>query len=108
MDRLLGHGGFFKTPMVGQSILAAAAGAPVSVMETAGEGGPWGMALLAAYRVEKKDGQSLEDYLEQNVFAGAQVSTLAPEQADVDGFEAFMARYRKGLAIERSAVDNLG
>ena len=108
VDRLLGHGGFFKTPKVGQSILAAAAGAPVSVMETAGEGGPWGMALLAAYRVEKKDGQSLEDYLEQNVFAGAQVSTLAPEQADVDGFEAFMARYRKGLAIERSAVDNLG
>ena len=108
VDRLLGHGGFFKTPKVGQSILAAAAGAPVSVMETAGEGGPWGMALLAAYRVEKRDGQSLEDYLEQNVFAGAQVSTLAPEQADVDGFEAFMARYRKGLAIERSAVDNLG
>ena len=108
VDRLLGHGGFFKTPKVGQSILAAAAGAPVSVMETAGEGGPWGMALLAAYRVDKKDGQSLEDYLEQNVFAGAQVSTLAPEQADVDGFEAFMARYRKGLAIERSAVDNLG
>ena len=108
VDRLLGHGGFFKTPKVGQSILAAAAGAPVSVMETAGEGGPWGMALLAAYRVEKRDGQSLEDYLGQNVFAGAQVSTLAPEQADVDGFEAFMARYRKGLAIERSAVDNLG
>ena len=108
VDRLLGHGGFFKTPEVGQRILAAAANSPVSVMTTAGEGGPWGMALLAAYRVEKKDGQSLEDYLEQNVFAGAQVSTLAPEQADVDGFEAFMARYRKGLAIERSAVDNLG
>ena len=108
VDRLLGHGGYFKTPEVGQRIMAAAMGAPVSVMETAGEGGPWGMALLAAYRVEKKDGQSLEDYLEQNVFAGAQVSTLAPEQADVDGFEAFMARYRKGLAIERSAVDNLG
>ena len=108
VDRLLGHGGFFKTPKVGQSILAAAAGAPVSVMETAGEGGPWGMALLAAYRVNRGEGESLEDYLENKVFAGAQVSTLAPEQADVDGFEAFMARYRKGLAIERSAVDNLG
>ena len=108
VDRLLGHGGFFKTPKVGQSILAAAAGAPVSVMETAGEGGPWGMALLAAYRVNRGEGESLEDYLANKVFAGAQVSTLAPEQADVDGFEAFMARYRKGLAIERSAVDNLG
>ena len=108
VDRLLGHGGFFKTPKVGQSILAAAAGAPVSVMETAGEGGPWGMALLAAYRVNRGEGESLEDYLANKVFAGAQVSTLAPEQADADGFEAFMARYRKGLAIERSAVDNLG
>lgn len=107
VDRLLGHGGFFKTPKVGQGILAAAAGAPVSVMETAGEGGPWGMALLAAYRVNREDGQSLEDYLDQKVFAGAQVTTLAPEQADVDGFEAFMVRYRRGLAIERSAVDYL-
>ena len=107
VDRLLGHGGFFKTPKVGQSILAAAAGAPVSVMETAGEGGPWGMALLAAYRVARADGESLEDYLEKKVFAGAQVSTLAPEQGDMDGFNAFMSRYRKGLAIERAAVDNL-
>ena len=107
VDRLLGHGGFFKTPKVGQSILAAAAGAPVSVMETAGEGGPWGMALLAAYRVDRGEGESLEDYLANKVFAGAQVSTLAPEQADADGFEAFMARYRKGLSIERAAVDHL-
>ena len=107
VDRLLGHGGFFKTPKVGQSILAAAAGAPVSVMETAGEGGPWGMALLAAYRVNRGEGESLEDYLANKVFAGAQVSTLAPEQADADGFEAFMARYRKGLSIERAAVDHL-
>ena len=107
VDRLLGHGGFFKTPKVGQSVLAAAAGAPVSVMETAGEGGPWGMALLAAYRVAKTGGESLEDYLEQKVFAGAQVSTLAPEQRDVEGFKAFMTRYRGGLAVERAAVDNL-
>ena len=108
VDRLLGHGGYFKTPEVGQRIMAAAMGALVSVMETAGEGGPWGMALLAAYRVNRGEGESLEDYLANKVFAGAQVSTLAPEQADADGFEAFMARYRKGLAIERSAVDNLG
>ena len=107
VDRLLGHGGFFKTPKVGQSILAAAAGAPVSVMETAGEGGPWGMALLAAYRVARTGGESLEDYLEKKVFAGARVSTLTPERADADGFETFMARYRRGLAIERAAVDHL-
>ncbi len=104
VDRLLGHGGFFKTPKVGQSILAAAAGAPVSVMETAGEGGPWGMALLAAYRANRSEGESLEDYLAQKVFAGAPVSTLAPEQADVDGFASFMSRYRRGLDVERSAV----
>ena len=76
-------------------------------METAGEGGPWGMALLAAYRVNRGEGESLEDYLANKVFAGAQVSTLAPEQRDVDGFEAFMDRYRKGLSIERAAVDHL-
>ena len=104
VDRLLGHGGFFKTPKVSQSILAAAAGAPVSVMETAGEGGPWGMALLAAYRVNRSEGESLEDYLAQKVFAGAPVSTLAPEQTDVDGFASFMSRYRRGLDVERSAV----
>ena len=107
VDRLLGHGGFFKTPVVGQSILAAAAGAPVSVMETAGEGGPWGMALLAAYRVNRAAEESLEDYLAHKVFAGAPVSTLNPDPADVEGFEAFMARYRGGLAIERSAVEHL-
>ena len=65
------------------------------------------MALLAAYRVARADGESLEGYLEKKVFAGAQVSTLAPEQGDMDGFNAFMSRYRKGLAIERAAVDNL-
>ena len=107
VDRLLGHGGFFKTPVVGQRIMAAAAGAPVSVMETAGEGGPWGMALLAAYRVRKAEGQTLEDYLEQKVFAGQPVTTLAPEAADVAGFNAFIGRYTAGLPVERSAVEHL-
>ena len=107
VDRLLGHGGFFKTPVVGQRIMAAAAGAPVSVMETAGEGGPWGMALLAAYRVRKAEGQTLEDYLEQEVFAGQPVTTLAPEAADVAGFNAFIGRYTAGLPVERSAVEHL-
>ena len=107
LDRLLGHGGFFKTPVVGQRIMAAAAGAPVSVMETAGEGGPWGMALLAAYRVRKAEGQTLEDYLENEVFAGQPVTTLSPEAADVEGFNAFIRRYSAGLAVERSAVEHI-
>ena len=107
VDRLLGHGGFFKTPVVGQRIMAAAAGAPVSVMETAGEGGPWGMALLAAYRVRKAEGQTLEDYLENQVFAGQAVTTLAPEAADVEGFNAFIGRYTDGLAVERAAVEHV-
>ena len=107
VDRLLGHGGFFKTPVVGQRILAAAAGAPVAVLETAGEGGPWGRALLAAYRGRKAEGQTLEDYLEQKVFAGQPVTTLAPEAADVAGFNAFIGRYTAGLPVERSAVEHL-
>ena len=107
VDRLLGHGGFFKTPVVGQRIMAAAAGAPVSVMETAGEGGPWGMALLAAYCVRKAQGQTLEDYLENQVFAGQPVTTLAPEAADVEGFNAFIRRYSAGLAVERAAVEHV-
>lgn len=107
VDRLLGHGGFFKTPEVGQRIMAAAAGAPVSVMETAGEGGPWGMALLAAYRAEQAGGQTLEDYLSQRVFAGQTVSTIAPDPADEAGFAAFMERYVKGLPIQRAAVEHL-
>ena len=107
VDRLLGHGGFFKTPLVGQRMMAAAAGSPVAVMETAGEGGPWGMALLAAYAVAKEEGQSLQDYLDHQVFAGQAVTVVEPEAEDVAGFAAFMDRYNRGLAVERSAVTNL-
>lgn len=107
LDRLMGHGGFFKTPEAGQRIMAAAAGAPVSVMKTAGEGGPWGMALLAAYRVDREEGESLEDYLASRVFAGQEGSTLEPDPADAAGFQTFMERYREGLAIQRSAIDHL-
>ena len=107
VDRLLGHGGYFKTPEVGQRVMAAAMGAPVSVMETAGEGGPWGMALLASYAVEKEPGQSLEDYLERRIFAEQKVETIAPDPADVAGFQAFMEQYQKGLPVERAAVDSL-
>ena len=107
LDRLLGHGGFFKTPEAGQRIMAAAAGAPVSVMETAGEGGPWGMALLAAYMVTKAQGETLEHWLDSKIFAGQKVETLEPNAEDVAGFRKFMERYKSGLAVERAAVENL-
>lgn len=107
VDELFGHGGYFKTKGVGQRIAAAAMNAPVSVMETAGEGGAWGIAVLAAYLKEKADGQSLGDYLNEQIFAGNKGVKLLPEAADVEGFEAFMEKYRKGLGIERAAVDVL-
>jgi len=107
IDQLLGHGGFFKTPEVGQRMMAAATHVPVSVMETAGEGGAWGIALLASYTLRKTPGEPLEAYLASNVFAGQKVSTVAPDERDVAGFAAFMERYTKGLGIERAAVDML-
>jgi sugar (pentulose or hexulose) kinase len=107
IDQLLGHGGFFKTKDVGQRIMAAAINIPVSVMETAGEGGAWGCALLASYMLQKVGNEPLESYLSSKVFAGEKGATIAPDQRDVDGFVAFMKRYEKGLAIERAAVDGL-
>ena len=107
IDQILGHGGFFKTPEVGQKIMAAAMNAPVSVMETAGEGGAWGIALLAAYMLHKAPNEPLETYLANKVFAGEHSTTIAPDPADVAGFAAFMERYKKGLVIERAAVDAL-
>jgi sugar (pentulose or hexulose) kinase len=107
IDQLLGHGGFFKTKDVGQKIMAAAVNVPVSVMETAGEGGAWGIALLAAYMLHKAENEPLEAYLSDKVFAGENGTTIAPDQADVDGFATFMERYKKGLIIERTAVDAL-
>lgn len=107
IDQILGHGGFFKTREVGQRMMAAAMNVPVSVMESAGEGGAWGIALLAAYMLRKTQGETLETYLTNQVFAGQNGSTLAPIQADVAGFGMFMERYKKGLVIERAAVDGL-
>jgi sugar (pentulose or hexulose) kinase len=107
IDQVLGHGGFFKTQEVGQKIMAAAMNVPVSVMETAGEGGAWGIALLAAYMLHKATNEPLETYLSNKVFVGEHGTTIAPDPADVDGFTAFMARYKKGLIIERAAVDAL-
>ncbi len=105
IDKLYGHGGFFKTPEVGQRMLSAAVGAPVSVMETAGEGGPYGMALLAAYMLWKGADESLPDYLDGKVFAGASSSTLTADEADREGFNAFLERYKKALPVERCAVE---
>ncbi len=107
IDQILGHGGFFKTPKVGQRMMAAAMNVPVSVMETAGEGGAWGIALLAAYSTRKSANETLESYLTDQVFARENSLTIAPDQGDVDGFLTFMERYKKGLAIERAAVDGL-
>lgn len=106
VDKLLGHGGLFKTKGVGQQILADAMNTPISVMETAGEGGAWGIAVLAAYMV-KKNGESLGDYLNQQVFAGQAGSELAPNPEGVKGFDDFIQIYKAGLPIERAAVDSM-
>ena len=104
IDSLTGHGGLFKTPIVGQRYMAAACHAPVTCMESAGEGGPYGMALLAAYLVQKKPGQTLEQYLEAEIFAEVKRTTLAPDPADAAGFDRYLAQYRSGLAAQRAAV----
>ena len=105
IDRLCGHGGFFKTPEVGQRMLSAAVHAPVTVTETAGEGGPYGMALLAAYMLWRDEGESLPDYLDSKVFAGAKSITIMADDRDAAGFDAFLARYRNALGVERAATE---
>ena len=107
IDKLYGHGGFFKTPDVGQRMLSAAVGAPVSVMETAGEGGPYGMALLAAYLLWKDNGETLEDYLENRVFANAKAAALMADESDIAGFNTFLARYKAALPVEKLAAEVL-
>ena len=106
IDRLMGHGGLFKTPVVGQKYLAAATNSPVWVMETAGEGGPYGMALLAAY-FKDGNGATLEAFLEEKVFAGTPGTVLEPDEQDVAGFKAYLDRFLAGLSVERAAVDHL-
>ena len=107
LDVMLGHGGLFKTKGVGQKIMAAAVNTPVAVMETAGEGGAWGIALLASYLVNKADGESLDEWLSGKVFGGSEGTTLEPEAKDVEGYETFMKRYAEGLPIERAAINHL-
>lgn len=106
VDNMMGHGGLFKTKGVGQSILAAALNTPVTCMTTAGEGGAWGIALLAAYMV-RGGGLSLAEWLNREVFAGAQGETIAPDPADVKGFDEYIARYTRGLPIEEAAIAGL-
>jgi sugar (pentulose or hexulose) kinase len=103
VDRITGHGGLFKTPVVGQRFLAAALNSPISVMETAGEGGAWGIALLASYLVSNV-GLSLPDYLDKFVFAGNTGSEIAPTPEDVAGFEAYLANYKAAFPIEEAAI----
>lgn len=107
IDELLGHGGLFRTEGVGQRVVAAALNVPVSVMKTASEGGAWGIAVLANYMMRKGADEALSDYLNDRVFSGAESVCVEPDAGDVAGFETFIARYKKGLAIERAAVDNL-
>jgi sugar (pentulose or hexulose) kinase len=107
LDRLLGHGGLFKTPGVGQRLMASALNVPVAVMESAGEGGPWGMALLASYLVRKGADETLEDFLRNKVFVHAGGEAAEPDAKDRQGFEAFMERYKAGIPIERAAVECL-
>ena len=106
VDKINGHGGLFKTKGVGQRMLAAAMNAPVAVMETAGEGGPWGMALLASYMVRKEAGETLEDYLTGKVFAKESSVVMEPDEADVTGFDAYMESYKACLRAEAEAVAN--
>ena len=104
LNKIYAHGGFFKTPDVGQRMLSAAMEIPVSVMKTAGEGGPYGMALLAAYGLFKNAGETLEDYLDHRVFSTAEQKTVMAEEEDREGFAAFLGRYKKVLSIEQEAL----
>lgn len=105
VERIMGHGGFFKTKGVGQRYLAAAVNAPVTVMDTASEGGAWGIALLAVYMIDKEIGEKLEDYLENRIFGELSGETVIPYAEEVEGFRIFMQRYKAGLAIEKSAIE---
>ncbi|MCM1093590.1 MAG: FGGY-family carbohydrate kinase [Bacteroides sp.] len=104
VDRITGHGGLFKTPGVSQRILAAALNSPISVMETAGEGGAWGMALLAGYLVNNDDDRSLADYLDKNVFDGNEGISISPTSEEVAGFDEYVKNYLEALPVEKAAV----
>lgn len=106
IDCLMGHGGLFKTPVVGQKLMAGALNSPVAVMETAGEGGAWGMAVLARYAVAG-EGKALPTYLKENVFCKYESSTINPDQKDVEGFKQYMKLYKSALPVQRCAYENI-
>ncbi|MDM5298835.1 FGGY-family carbohydrate kinase [Bacillus pumilus] len=106
IDRLLGHGGLFKTPIVGQKMVAAALDTPISVVSTAGEGGAFGMAVLASYMMNRQK-QTLAEFLTHQVFANTSEERIEPDPLDVKGFELFLKRYQEGLSIERAAVEHM-
>ena len=107
VERIMGHGGFFKTKGVGQRYLAAAVEAPVTVMDTASEGGAWGIAVLAAYLADRREGEKLEEYLEERIFAELSGETIEPQKEDIEGFKTFMERYEAGLAVEKAAIEHM-
>lgn len=106
-DVMIAQGGLFKTPVIGQQILANALNIPITVMSTAGEGGPWGMAVLAIYALPGKNEESLEDFLDREVFANPESMTLSPEPDGVKGYQAFIKNYQAGLPVEGAAVDDI-
>lgn len=106
IDKLMGHGGLFKTKYVGQKLMAGAMKTPVSVLSTAGEGGAWGIAVLASY-AKNNFGLSLEEFLDKKVFSKYEISTVEPDINDVNGFEKYITLYKKSLAVEKSAVENI-
>jgi len=107
VSKLLGHGGLFKTAVVGQKLMAGALNIPMAVMESAGEGGAWGIALLAAFSACKENGESLENFLDNKIFADSAVSVINPDPTDVKGFNDYLERYKKALKVEQAAVEVL-
>lgn len=107
IDKLVGHGGFFKTERVGQLMLSAASGVPVSVLKTAGEGGAYGMALLAGYMLWRKEGETLESYLDKRVYGDTERTEFCASPAEIQAFDNFLARYKKAFAVERTAVETV-
>ncbi len=106
IDKLMGHGGLFKTEYVGQKLMAGAMKTPVSVLSTAGEGGAWGIAVLALF-AKNSFGLTLDDYLNEKIFSKFEISTVEPNENDILGFEKYMSLYKKSLAVEKSAVENI-
>ena len=107
VDKITGHGGWFNSGESAAKVMAAALNIPVSTMATAGEGGPWGQAIHAAFMISKADGETLDDFLSNKVFANSETVTTAPDAADVEGFDKWLAMYKAGLPVERAAIDNI-